>query len=248
MLFYPPCGVAVAILVAITLMPPALPAQTANREAQAWRDVVRALDPARGTSRVTDLWRLIQSRPPGLRNVLEYLGEHDPDPSIQSEAILGLAKLKDPASVPAIRRIRATLGDPNPQAPDEEASRDFARIYTLAALYRMNGESGLREQLLALLRSPSISQASAAVSGLSLVRESQVREALYALIAEGDYILACQAADDLLDDQNTPEMRRRILTAINARPAVQTVQGQPVREVCFDGVLARLRGHGKRAE
>ena len=99
----------------------------------------------------------------------------------------------------------------------------------------------MRDQLLSFLGSPRISQASAAVRALSLLRETEVREALYATITKGDYVLACQAADDLLDEQNTPEMRRRLRTAIAARPVVEIVKGQPVREVCLDGVLARLR-------
>ena len=236
----PRCGVCLAVFLGITLTAPALPAETADREAQAWRDVVRVLDPARGSSRITDLWRLIKERPPGLGKVLAYVAEHEPDPSIQSQTILGLAKLKESASESMLRRIKAKLGDPNPAAPDDDPV-DFSRIHTLVALYRITGEPGLRDQLLSFLGSPRISQASAAVRALSLLRETEVREALYATITKGDYVLACQAADDLLDEQNTPEMRRRLRTAIAARPVVEIVKGQPVREVCLDGVLARLR-------
>lgn len=243
----PRWGTSVVAFLGITLMATALPAHTATREAQAWRHLVRVLDPANRTSRLEDIWQLIRARPPGLPKVLEYIGEHDPDPSIRSEAILGLAKLKDPTSEPALRRIRAKLGDPNPQAPAHDPL-DFSRIYTLVALYRITGEPGLRDQLLSLLRSPHISHGSFAVRALSLLREAQVREALYALITQGDPLLSCQAADDLLDDQNTPEVRRRIVTAIKARPVVEIIQGQPVREVCLDAVLARLRRHGKRLE
>jgi len=243
----PRCGTGVVAFLAISLMATALPAQPANREAQAWRRLVRALDPANRTSRLEDIWQLIRARPPGLPMVLEYMGEHEPDPSIRSEAILGLAKLKDPTSEPALRRIRARLGDPNPQAAADDPL-DFSRIYTLGALYRITGEPGLRDQLLSLLRSPHISQGSFAVRALSLLREVQVQEALYALITEGDPLLSCQAADDLLDDQNTQEVRRRILAAINARPVVEIIQGQPVREVCLDEILARLRRQGKRSE
>jgi HEAT repeat protein len=225
-------------------------------ETEAWRNVVRALDPAERTSRILHIQNLVKTRARGVAKVLVYLAENEPDPDIKAEVTLGLMRLKDPTTEPALRRLRATLGDPTPlivsgDLPESRVyqlqdPRDPSRIHIIAALYRITGDAELREQLLALLRSRNLPQAMSAAGVLSLLQEPRVLEELYQIVPDGDSMLACEIADSLLDEQNTPEVRRRLREAIKKRPVVgEPIQGQEIRETCIHGVLVRLKKAGK---
>lgn len=229
---------------------------SADVETEAWRNVVRALDPAEGTGRITPIENLARSRARGVAKVLVYLAENEPDPDIRGTAVLALVRLKDPTTEPALRGLRAKLGDPKPlvaqgelpksQIYQSEDPQEGSRIFVIAALYRISREAGLREQLLALLRSRNLPQAMAAGAVLSFLREPAVLDTLYQTIPGADYLLACTIANHLLDEQNTPEVRRRLREAIKKRPVVGApIQGQEIRESCIDGVLIRLAERGK---
>jgi HEAT repeat protein len=230
---------------------------SADVETEAWRNIVRALDPAERTSRIRYVENLAKTHARGVAKVLVYLAENEPDPDIRGTAIFALMRLKDPTTEPALRNLRAKLGDPKPLVAQGdlpksriyqlEDPQDPSRIFIIAALYRITGEAGLREQLLALLRSRNLPQAMAAGAVLSFLREPAVLETLYQIIPGGDYLLACGIADHLLDEQNTPEVRRRLREAIKKRPVVgEPIQGQEIRETCIDAVLIRLARQEKR--
>jgi|SRR5437870_1900605 len=249
-------------LAIVALMTSVLGAATrvgaADVEAEAWRNVVRALEPAERTSRILYVENLAKTRAPGVAKVLAYLAENEPDADIRAVATRGLVRLKDPATESALRRLRTTLGDPKPlvvqgDLPESriyqlEDPQDPSRIYVIAALYRITGEAALREQLLTLLRTRNLPQAMYVVEALSFLREPEVLEGLYRMIPSSDSLLACQIGDRLLDEQNTPEVRRRIREAVKKRPVVGLLtQGEEIRETCIHELLLRLAQGGKPA-
>ena len=86
------------------------------------------------------------------------------------------------------------------------------------------------------------------VGALSFLREPEVLEGLYRMIPSSDSLLACQIGDRLLDEQNTPEVRRRIREAVKKRPVVGLLtQGEEIRETCIHELLLRLAQGSKRA-
>jgi len=99
-------------LAIVALMTSVLGAATrvgaADVEAEAWRNVVRALEPAERTSRILYVENLAKTRAPGVAKVLAYLAENEPDADIKAVATRGLVRLKDPATESALRRLRTT--------------------------------------------------------------------------------------------------------------------------------------------